>query len=222
MSLYDIHTHRRPTRPDVVSILNVMVDEDMTSLPDAQPCSVGMHPWTRHDDVEKAWERCIALARQPSVVAIGEAGLDRNVDTPWDEQMEIFRRHIALSEEFGKPLVVHCVRAYDDVIQERRRREAEQAWIIHGFNKGGDVMDRLIDAGCHLSFGEALLKERSPARAAIVRIPFDRFVLETDDGSVGIEDVYVTAATLRGTTPEGIEAMVSRTVQYLFPQLAVR
>lgn len=222
MPLYDIHTHHRPARPDVISILNVMVDEAMTSLPDALPCSVGMHPWTRHDDIEKAWERCVTLAHQPSVVAIGEAGLDRNVDTPWDEQVEIFRRHITLSEELGKPLVVHCVRAFDEIVKERRSHEVEQAWILHGFNKGGDVMDRLIDAGCHLSFGEALLKERSPARAAIARIPHDRFLLETDDASVTIEDIYVAAATLRGTTPEGVEAMIARTVRHLFPQLAVR
>lgn len=222
MPLYDIHTHRRSARPDVVSILNVMVDEGMASLPDAQPCSVGMHPWTRHNDIEKAWERCVMLAHRPSVVAIGEAGLDRNVDTPWDVQTEIFRRHIALSEELGKPLVVHCVRAFDEIVKERRCREIEQPWILHGFNKAGDVMDRLVDAGCHLSFGEALLKERSPARAAIARIPYDRFLLETDDGSVGIEDIYVAAATLRGMTPEGIEAMMSGTIQHLFTRLAVR
>lgn len=222
MLLYDIHTHHRSVRSEVVSILNVMVDEGMVSLPDTQPCSVGMHPWTRHDDAEIAWERCVTLAHQPSVVAIGEAGLDRNVDTPWDEQTEIFRRHIALSEELGKPLVVHCVRAFDDIILERRRNKAEQAWIIHGFNKGGDVTDRLIEAGCHLSFGEALLKERSPARAAIARIPYDRFVLETDDGPAGIEDVYMAAATLRGTTMEAIDVMMTRTVRHLFQRLAVR
>jgi len=221
MPLFDIHTHHRSVRSEVVSILNVMVDEAMVSLPDTQPCSVGMHPWTRHDDAEIAWERCVMLAHQPSVVAIGEAGLDRNVDTPWDEQMDIFRRHIALSEELGKPLVVHCVRAYDDVMQERRRYKAGQAWIIHGFNKGGDVMDRLIDAGCHLSFGEALLKERSPARTAIARIPYDRFVLETDDGSVAIEDIYMAAATLRGMTMEAIDVMMAGTVRHLFQRLAV-
>lgn len=221
MPLYDIHTHHRSARLDVISVLNVMVDEAMTSLPDALPCSVGMHPWTRHDDIEKAWERCVTLAHQPSVVAIGEAGLDRNVDTPWDEQMDIFRRHIALSEELGKPLVVHCVRAFDEVIKERRNNEVEQPWILHGFNKGGDVMDRLIDAGCHLSFGEALLKERSPARAAIARIPHGRVLLETDDASITIEDIYMAAATLRGMTPEDIETMTTRTVRHLFPQLAV-
>jgi len=83
-------------------------------------------------------------------------------------------------------------------------------------------VDRLIDAGCHLSFGEALLKERSPARAAIARIPYDRFLLETDDGSATIEDIYMASATLRGMTMEAIDVVMTRTVGHLFQRPPVR
>ena len=63
------------------------------------------------------------------LLAIGESGLDRLCDTPYDLQLQVFREEVSLSEELQKPLFLHCVRAIDDVLRIRKELNARQPWI---------------------------------------------------------------------------------------------
>lgn len=193
MLLYDCHTHLADTDPNVVSIVNVRIGHG--TVPDKGAWSAGVHPWDAgHADRLTMLE---GLLVAPGITAIGECGLDRRCDVPFDAQRAVFEQQIDLSEQHGLPLIVHCVRAFDDLIALRRRRRPSMPWVVHGFNRTADLAQRLTDAGLLLSFGGALLRPGSSARDALIRVPGDRWLLETDDDAdLRITDVYAAAADL--------------------------
>jgi Tat protein secretion system quality control protein TatD with DNase activity len=90
------------------------------------------------------------------VVAIGECGLDRNIDLPLDIQTSIFKRHIELAETLQKPLVIHCVRAFSELIALKKNTKSTVPWIIHGFHKKEEVFQQLLKHDFYFSFGAAM------------------------------------------------------------------
>ncbi|OIN60423.1 TatD family hydrolase [Arsenicibacter rosenii] len=201
----DAHTHQRTGDVSVIAIRNLIVGHDPES-PEAVPfCSVGAHPWYwRKADMEqlRAW------SAHPSVKAIGECGLDRLTDTPLDEQWPVFRQQIALSEAVRKPLIIHCVRAFPEIVAEHKAQQPTQPWILHGFNNRSSFLNMVLDAGLYVSLGAALLRGDSPASAAIARIPADRLLLETDDKPLPVSEVYQAAASRLGWSLAQLAAQV--------------
>jgi TatD DNase family protein len=143
----------------------------------------------------------------PAMLAIGEAGLDKLCDTPWTEQTAAFDLCIELAIQLKKPLIIHCVRAYEEVLQQLRRHSFLPAGkaVFHGFNKHPHTAAMLLKTGCYLSFGAALLRSNSHAAEALQQTPADRFFLETDDKDVFIQEIYARAAAIRDIN-EGILA----------------
>lgn len=209
----DSHTHQRTGDVSVIAIRNLIVGHDPES-PDAFPfCSVGVHPWYwRKADMGqlRAW------AGHPSVKAIGECGLDRLTDTPLAGQWPVFRQQIALSEAVQKPLIIHCVRAFPEIVAEHKAQQPTQPWVMHGFNNRQSFLDLMLDAGLYVSLGAALLRADSPASAAIARIPANRLLLETDDKSLSVSAVYAVAAGRLGWSLPELVAQVRANAETVF------
>ncbi len=128
-----------------------------------------------------------------NVLAIGECGLDKICDVDLDLQQEVFVQQIELANAIGKPIIIHCVRAYEEVLMLLKKEKASVPVIFHGFNKNKIIADKIIANGYYLSFGKALQK---PQTAAIISgVPADRIFLETDDADISIEEIYHLAAS---------------------------
>ena len=140
----DVHTHRRG--PGLIT--SVEPGEDTTG---AERLSVGVHPW-HADTGDVAAVRRMALD-DPRVVAIGECGLDRLRGAAMAEQLSVFRAQAELSERHAVPMTLHCVRAFDLILQARKAWHPRQTWTIHGFRGGPALAEQLLRAGCDLSFG---------------------------------------------------------------------
>ena len=125
---------------------------------------------------------------------MGECGLDRLCATPYDLQLAAFKAQIALSEELQSPLILHCVRALDDVL--RLKRGTTQPWIWHGFRGKPQQLQQLLDHGFYISFGFRHNVD------SLRQCPSDRLFFETDDLPAPIVPLYAIAAQLRNTTPE--------------------
>lgn len=140
----DIHTHN-PLATDAV----INLAPGMTMRPDAL-YSVGIHPWWAVADFD--WVE--SLARHPQVVMIGECGIDRlrGAHSPV-EQLEMLRRHAELAEQVGKPLLLHVVRGYGEVMALHRQMRPSAPWIIHGFRGKPQLAKQLANMGIHLSLG---------------------------------------------------------------------
>ncbi|MES2703949.1 MAG: TatD family hydrolase [Bacteroidota bacterium] len=194
----DIHTHKALVEnDDVLSVQSVY--KDLVAVQDGWMCSVGLHPWYL-----ERWESQLAMladvVRNDNVLAVGECGLDKVCDTPWQVQEVAFGKQIDLANTVAKPLIIHCVRAYDEVRAMLRERKVAVPVVIHGYNKKGLVAERLLREGYYLSFGAALLYDGSPAAAALLSVPAERFFLETDDSAIAIQDIYAKAAEIRKTS----------------------
>lgn len=142
----DVHSHSH-RGPDVITNLR---EGDSISTPEGLACySAGLHPWDTEKPFDWLWlERTVA---DPRVVAVGECGLDRIKGAPLEEQEKLFRRQVALSELIGKPLIIHCVRAYAEMLRLRAELKPSQPWLIHGFRGKSELARQLIAAGFLLS-----------------------------------------------------------------------
>ena len=114
--MLDIHTHHQPSVPDT-AIVSVS-PADFCPQP-GHWYSTGIHPWQAGDPQWQAddWEQLLVqLLRHPQVLAVGEAGLDRQAQAPLPLQTDLFRRQALLAETVGKPLIIHAVKVQAELI----------------------------------------------------------------------------------------------------------
>lgn len=205
--LINFHTHHPTLSKGCLEIESVYFGQEKPYVSPLR--SVGLHPWYLEGiDLDAAADWMRTQVALPATCAIGEAGLDKACKTPWDLQVRAFKHCVELSEAVDKPLILHCVRAYSETIALKREWKANQNWIFHGFDKNPATAAMLLRAGCLLSFGAVLLRERSHAAESLRIAPPDCFFLETDDARVGIEAVYERAAAIRGTEKANLEKLL--------------
>lgn len=192
MKYLDVHSHTQKSSHDTLVIRN---EYPLTAQTD-DFFSVGIHPWYS-DDWEIQWKALVGIASHPNCVAIGECGLDKNVSQNLELQKIIFERHIQLSEALKKPLVIHCVRAYNELITLKKKFQPQQTWILHGFNKKQSVADMLLEKGICLSFGKALLTNKT-LQSVFRTIPDGFYFFETDDADISVTEIYKKAVELKG------------------------
>lgn len=135
--------------------------------------STGIHPW--NTEKEPDWDLLERVAAMPRIVAIGECGLDLLRGAPIDRQTDIFRRHIELSERMGKPMIIHCVKAWDVLLALKKKMKPRQKWGIHGYRGGPEQARQLTAHGIYLSLGEYFNQDT----AAV--IPRELLLAETDE-----------------------------------------
>ncbi len=146
----------------------------------------------------------------PSVIALGEAGLDKSIDAPLSLQTEVFTEQVKLSEAFRKPLVIHCVKAWDELLAVKKDLNPQMPWVIHGF-RGNDILaEQLIRKGLYLSFG---MKFNPKA----LRIAWPDYVLpETDEADIAIEEVYADIANALDMSIDLLALTLRKNVKAVF------
>lgn len=161
MQDFDFHTHRpdTPAGSGIVCLPKaVVLDADAARWTPAPGglYAAGIHPWWTQDaDFSlAAYLRGLErLLEYPEVVQLGECGLDRLRGAAMAEQLSVFRAQAELSERLAVPMTLHCVRAFDLILQARKAWHPRQTWTIHGFRGGPALAEQLLRAGCDLSFG---------------------------------------------------------------------
>jgi len=188
--IIDIHTHNRQTHAQTIDI-------------------VGIHPWHALSGSISTIEEGIATAD-----AVGEIGLDFACDTPHAEQEAIFREQLALAERYQKPVVLHCVRTFEEVMQIVRNFNLP-AVIFHGFIGSVNQAQRAVKQGYYLSFGERTF--RSPKTIEALRsTPLSNLFVETDESATPIEDIYEKIAELRGISTTELTAITEENFSRIF------
>ncbi len=215
MRYFNAHTHR-PASCDETALCCTSPQAfpfRTEDAPDGRTLyAVGIHPWQADEADEAAWSALAQAVRHPDVVAVGEAGLDRLQGADNAVQQAAFRRQVILSEEVGKPLVLHCVRAVDEVLAVRRETRARQPWIWHGFRGGARQLEQLAAHGFCFSFGSRFREE------ALVACPPEYLLLETDEQPFStLPPLYARVAELRGLTPEALTRLQRTHFERLFP-----
>lgn len=203
MIYFDLHTHAAAALPEAgtdgipegAACLAVVNCDGQLRLAPGSPASAGIHPWWVDGHWRECWPRLEGTVRSPQVVAVGECGLDKVRGGAWDEQMDCFEAQVQLAEEVGKPLVIHCVKAFDEVIAMCRGCRVRR--IIHGFRGKPQQAAQLMGQGFDLSFGFRFHPE-----SLLLAYGAGRMWLETDgDGRGSIADVYGLACRVLSIEP---------------------
>ena len=204
--LIDIHTHHTDGIPGG-AIISVNPRHFV-----AQPgCwySVGMHPWYIDKMTEEETTLVEKLASHPQVLAIGEAGFDRNRNFDHDLQMSVFMWQNSLSAFIDKPLIIHMVKSADLLLWANQFRK-DTSWIIHGFRGKPELAKQLLDAGMYLSYGEHYNVD------ALRSTPLDRLFLETDEATCGIDHIYNKVATDLEMDCKALKVQVKKNIDCVF------
>lgn len=192
----DIHTHSFYSGTDTTILLNVFPGEtDKLSLDVYK--SVGLHPWHIHNTWEDHISRIEEIVDTGNIIAVGETGLDKVIETDFALQNTIFKRHLKIAEDHHKPIVIHCVRSYNEMLWYRKKSDQSLPWIFHWFNADLRTAHELVRKNCYLSFGHMLFNEKSKAFRIFTDIPPEHIFFETDDAGYTIQEVYEKASSIR-------------------------
>jgi TatD DNase family protein len=213
----DIHTHGSKPAEGIFSIETLMAHEDrMPEGTRGLAYTFGIHPWylneTNHDFLIK---RVIRIASNPFIIAIGEAGFDKVKGPVTDLQQKAFQEQVHISEDYRKPLVIHCVRAWEELIGVHKRLKPQMPWLVHGFRGKKELAKQLISRNMYLSFWFDFIMR--PESTQLVRsLPGERIFLETDGAGVDIRDLYNKVAADRELETDELKDQIFKNFMLFF------
>ena len=205
---FNIHTHSL-IHPET-EILSLS-PEACPIPPSAIQASVGIHPWElTEENASMLWKRLQEQITDSRIVAIGECGLDKLKGPSLELQTALFKQEALLAEERSLPLIMHCVKAYNELIHLKKEIRPNKAWFIHGFRGKEALATDSIRHGFYLSIG-AHFQENT-----IKAIPLDRLFIETDESKESIGSIYQRIAETQGISLQKLTASINKNVREVF------
>ena len=198
--LINIHTHDSVRTEGVFAVENLMLHEGRIPDNSADAFSIGIHPWfLQKGNADEQLARLTAIASDDRVVAVGEAGYDKRRGPDMEIQRAVFEAQARLADELGKPLVIHCVKGWDELWESRRRLKPKSPWVIHGFNGSPEQATQLVSGDMFLSLWVKSVLSGA-LNQVIAETPLSRLFLETDGFYVEMRSVYESGARAGGIT----------------------
>ena len=213
MKFFNLHTHQFSNQTNVLELVNQYPQEFDASIPNY---SIGIHPWhIVEDKIDEDLSIIESKLKDEKCLAIGECGLDKRIEYPIALQQMVFEKQLALAEKYRKPVVIHCVAAFQEVIATKKKMAISVPMIIHGFSKNKETAEQLIANGFYISFGKYLL--RNPELELVFKsIPKEHLFLETDTIEEGIAAVYELAAKYKNIEIGEMKAIINANFDTVF------
>ena len=208
MDCFNIHTHTSINpESEIISYSPGLHPTD----PRIVYSSIGIHPWyLTEDNAETQWNALLEQISSPTTIAIGEGGLDKLKGPSLDTQIRILKQQALLSEEKKLPLILHCVKAYNELILLKKEIQPSQPWIIHGFRGKESLAIDCLRHGFYLSFGEHFQAD------ALRAVPINKLFIETDESKASIETIYQSIAKARHISLEELNESIKKNVKEVF------
>ena len=213
MKFVNLHTHFYTNSDSILEIVNQYPNEFSEEIP---LYSIGIHPWhiddyRLNDDLKIVKEK-LSLKE---CIALGECGLDKRIDKIYSAQIDVFESQLDLLHQISKPVILHCVASFDEVISCKKNSGLTSPFIIHGFSKNVQVAKQLLHQDFYLSFGKYLL--RNPELGEVFQqIPNEKIFLETDTIAESLEEVYTFAAKCKNISVDEMKEIVWNNYQTVF------
>jgi TatD DNase family protein len=193
----DIHTHHEHgSDHDTIRLVNYIQNDAKPYNVTAKHYSVGLHPWYLENFTEEAFQQPEILTQFSQATAVGECGLDWICQTPKATQIKAFQAQITLASKLQKPLIIHCVKAFNELVSTIKNANFGQAVLIHGFNNNQEILKQYQSQDYYISVGDKILIENTNAQKALQHIPLNRLFLETDNSLTSIQTIYQKASVL--------------------------
>ncbi len=217
----NIHGHRHANNIQEWVMMNLMAKDYPPDDIENGYYSVGFHPYNVGKVDEQETHNKVRLATEnPNVFAIGEVGLDKSIEAPLEDQMRIFTKQVEIAEFADLPVLLHVVKAFNEVIEFMNAHKPVVPMIIHGYNGSAQMAQELVKAGFLLSFGEAIAKDHSKIVEALQKVPIENLFLETDEGGLDIREIYYFAAEVKGVSLDHLRIQIFENTKTHVPGFA--
>jgi TatD DNase family protein len=215
----NIHGHRQANNVQEWVMMNLFASEYPPDDIENGYYSVGFHPYNVGKvDEEETLTKVRLSTENMNILAIGEIGLDKSIEAPLEDQMRIFRIQVEIAELTDMPVILHVVRAFNEMLEFRKAHNPSVPMIIHGYNGNREMAEALVKAGFLISFGQAITGEHSRIVEALLSVPPDRLFLETDEGDLDIREIYHIAAQVKGISVDELRNQVVENARKYLPR----
>lgn len=201
----DIHTHSPRFKAGQNTVLSVQlhadtnVDSLMNEVSPELFLSAGMHPWHAPEWANANIPILETLLQSSRIALIGEIGLDNCCGTPLGTQLQVFEIQLEIAEKVGKPVLIHNVGHQAELFALKKKHGRVPAWIVHGFRGKAQAVEQYLKNGFYLSFGKHYQLQ------ALLACPMDRLLLETDESTTDLSELYKEVAIKRGISIDELE-----------------
>ncbi|HYQ55876.1 MAG TPA: TatD family hydrolase [Draconibacterium sp.] len=206
----DIHTHPFSNEKNTITIQNINPGDRFAAFNGRNFYSIGLHPWNlgTKDENNQALQLVEEALEFDHVICVGEAGLDKISGGDYIEQLRVFEAQAIIAEEYQYPLIIHCVKALNEVVELRKKMNPAMPWILHAYNGSVETTKQIIDHGFFFSFGRNLFRDNSKAAESLKLLPLNKVFFETDESETGVELIYKQAAALKEMPLEELKEAV--------------
>lgn len=209
MPLVDFHTHSKASSNSAKLSIECLNLDQPIHIEKRGYYTIGIHPWqTKVSNLNEYFYTIHNILQNPQVIGLGEVGLDKLRGADIETQKKILKKQVSLGYEISKPIIIHCVKAWNDLIETKKSFSTSFPWAIHGFNGSIELANQLLDIGFYLSVGSLLLDSNSKISSTINQIPLNRLFLETDDSDSTIEEIYDAASKRLGISVSKLEIQI--------------
>ena len=233
MDLWNIHTHVCHGKNEIVSVIPNAWEQTrkLEAEKKQHPSSkcMGIHPWfIEQSKLDKELELLKTTIANNQIIAIGECGLDRSrikkssfSETGWQLQKDVFIKQIKIANWANLPMIIHCVKAFPELIELKKKFAAAATWVIHAFNGNKHTAGQLLKHHCRLSFGWQLLSSKN-LQNIFSKLPPESIFLETDSNiddtrkTNDIKEIFRFAAAQRNTSIDILDKQISLNVKKVF------
>lgn len=210
----NIHGHRQANNIQEWVMMNLMAKDYPPDDIENGYYSVGFHPYNVGKvDEEDTLNKVRLSTENPRVFAVGEIGMDKSIEAPMKAQRSIFEAQVEIAEFADLPIVLHVVKAFNEMIEFMKVHRPAVPMIIHGYNGSPQMADALLNAGFLISFGEAVAKEHSKIIESLALVPVNKLFLETDEGDLDIREIYHFAAEVKGLSMDQLRIQIFENAQ---------
>ncbi|MGV0995914.1 TatD family hydrolase [Empedobacter falsenii] len=196
------HTHHLSDQTDVLELYNQFPNELNN---EAKLFSIGIHPaYIKTSSIKEEIEIINQTISNKNCLAIGEIGLDKLCETDFELQINVLKKQLEIATQHQLPVIIHSVRAYQEILYIRKQMKLTIPFIFHGFNKNEQLLNQIIAQNSFASFGKNLLSNKN-LQIIFANLSANQFFLENDASEISIEEIYTFAADLRKITIEELQ-----------------
>jgi TatD DNase family protein len=215
INFIDIHTHRTSYANDTLCLQSVFA----TDLMDVQSefFSAGIHPWQVQDDYKAQWKTAEQLFDKKMPPAVGEIGLDKIKNAErFANQKALFVEQMKYAQKHHRPVVIHCVKAFSELLHLLKTYRFTVPIILHAFNANKQTVEQLAKYPVYFSFGSALLYPDSKACSVFNKLPPEQIFFETDEADFPVSDIYKRAEKLSAKNSDFWKSVVKHNFRKVF------
>lgn len=191
----------------------VIINESVNNEKLSSFFSIGVHPWDASLN-EENFLKVLEKGNMKNCLAIGEIGLDKLKGPEFNLQINSFRAQLIIAESLHLPVIIHCVKSWNEIKMIYKEKKRLEKWVFHGFNKVG-ILEDVIETGLMISIGASVLTNVK-LQESIHLIPNPQLLLETDESEVNIFEVYQKISEIKKISLRELQEIIGENFKNTF------